>query len=195
MPRTGDTVRVRLYWQALGELEDDYHTFLHLYSPSLQRSWAVENQGVLRPPTRVWNPGKYYIESMRLILPADTPPVTYSLATGLVSSSGERLAVPGSNNDLLHLRDMAVAPTRPGFLQRERPTMVAGADTDDGLRLQGYDLLPAAESPTLRLFWETGDAVANDWITYISHDRYPGKSRRPVRWTGAGRTATDWQLA
>ncbi len=167
MPSAGDTVRVRLYWQALSELEDDYHTFVHLYAPSLQRSWAVENQGVLRPPTRVWDTGKYFIESMRLILPADIPPVTYTLVTGLVSSSGERLAVPGSANDLLHLRDMAVAPTRPGFLQRERPTIVAGADTEDGLRLQGYDLLPAAESPTLRLFWQTGDAVANDWIPYI----------------------------
>ena len=55
----------------------------------------------------------------------------------------------------------------PGFLQRERPTTAARAATDDGLRLQGFDLLPAAGSPTLRLFWETGDGVANDWITFI----------------------------
>ena len=62
-------------------------------------------------------------------------------------------------------------PARPGFFQRERPTTIARAVTADGLRLQGYDLLLEPEAPTLRLFWETGDGVANDWITYIHlHD-------------------------
>ena len=158
---------MRLYWQARSELEHDYHTILHLFAPSMQRSWAVENQGVLRPPTRVWDPDKYYIETMRLKLPDDIPPVTYSLVAGLVSSSGERLAVPGTAQDLLHLRDMAVAPTRPNFFQRVRPTTAAPAETSDGLRLQGYDLLPIPQSPTLRLFWETGAGVTNDWTTYI----------------------------
>ena len=46
----------------------------------------------------------------------------------------------------------------------------AAAATDDALRLQGYDLVPRTEQPehlTLRLFWETGDGPARDWITYI----------------------------
>ena len=169
-PRPGDTISVRFYWQAHGGLARDYHTFLHLYTPSLQRSWAVENQGVLRPPTRVWDPAKYYIETMRLRLPDDIPPFTYTLVAGLVSSNGERLTVRDSVNDLLYLREIAVAPVRPGFLQRERPSVAARAGTADGLRLQGYDLLPSAEGPgrlTLRLFWETGNGAAHDWITYI----------------------------
>ncbi len=168
--RPGDTVSVRFYWQAQAELPDDYHTFLHLHTPAIQRSWAVENQGVLRPPTRVWDPGKYYIETMRLRLPADIPPLTYTLVAGLVSSSGERLTVPGSVNDLVHLREMAVAPSRPGFLQSERPPVAADAATGDALRLQGYDLVPKAEQPDhliLRLFWETGNGPTRDWITYI----------------------------
>ena len=169
-PSPGETVSVRLYWQADAELSDDYHTFLHLHTPAIQRSWAVENQGVLRPPTRVWDPQKYYIETMRLRLPADIPPLTYTLVAGLVSSSGERLTVPGSVNDLVHLREMAVAPSRPGFLQSERPPVAADAATGDALRLQGYDLVPKAEQPDhliLRLFWETGNGPARDWITYI----------------------------
>ena len=169
-PRPGDTISVRLYWQAHSELDHDYHTFLHLYTPSLQRSWAVKNQGVLRPPTRVWDPRKYYIETIHLSLPEDIPPVTYTLVAGLVTSSGERLTVPGSINDLLHLREMAVTPTRPGFLQQQRPSVAARAETDDGLRLQGYDLIPTTDDPghlSLRLFWETGDGAAHDWVTYI----------------------------
>ena len=31
--------------------------------------------------------------------------------------------------------------------------------------------MPAADSPTLRLFWETGEGIVNDWITYVHmHD-------------------------
>jgi len=169
-PAPGDTVSVRLYWQALAELPEDYHTFLHLHTPAIQRSWAVENLGVLRPPTRVWDPEKYYIETMRLRLPADIPPLTYTLVAGMVSSSGERLIVPGSVNDMVHLREMAVAPLRPGLFQGERPLVKARAATEDALRLQGYDLDSRTEQPdqlTLRLFWETGDGSSRDWVTYI----------------------------
>ena len=116
-PGPGGAVRVRLYWQARDSIADDYHTFLHLYTPSLQRSWAVENQGELRPPTSVWNPAKYYEDTMRLILPSDLPPVPYTLVAGLVSSSGQRLKVPGSTDDLLYLREMEVAPLRQVFFR------------------------------------------------------------------------------
>ncbi len=169
-PAPGDTVGVRLYWEAHAELPDDYHTFLHLHTPAIQRSWAVENQGVLRPPTRVWDPRKYYIETMRLRLPEDIPPLTYVLVAGLVSTSGERLTVPGSVNDLVELREMAVTPLRAGYLQSERPLVATAAATDEALRLQGYDLIsPTVQTDhlTLRLFWETGNGPARDWITYI----------------------------
>ena len=166
-PRPGGTINVRLYWQAHDQVGEDYHSFLHLYKPSLQRSWAVENIGVLRPPTRVWNPEKYYIETMRLNIPVDIPPLSYALVTGLVSSSGERLAVPGSENNSLRLREIAVRPLRPGLMQRVRPTMEASADTEDGLRLQGYDLFDGPSGYSFRLFWDTDKGVSRDWITYI----------------------------
>ena len=171
-PSPGGTVRVRLYWQGHGQINEELHSFLHLYTPAIKRSWAVRNIATGgRPDTQWWNPDKYYMEDLRLSLPADLPPVTYSLVAGLVSLSGERLAVPGSPDNLVHLRELDVAPTRPSFFQKERPTTVAEADTADGLRLQGYDLLPASGTPTLRLFWETGAGVASDWITYIHlHD-------------------------
>ena len=170
-PKPGGTIRVRLYWQADGQISERLFGFLHLYIPSLQRSWAVENNGVARADSRWWKSDKYYVDDLRLSLPADLPPVTYSLVAGMVSSAGERLTVPDSLDNVVHLRELAVAPMRPGFLQKECPTTVARAGTADGLRLQGYDLVSTPDGPTLRLFWETGDGVANDWITYIHlHD-------------------------
>ena len=126
-----ETVGVRLNRQALPELPDECHTFLHLHTPAIQRSWAVENQGVLRPPTRVWDPQKYNIETMRLRLPEDIPPISYTLVAGMVSSLGERLTVPGSVNDLVHLHKMVVTPLRPGFLQSEWPSSRVRPGSED----------------------------------------------------------------
>ena len=171
-PKPGGTIRVRLYWQANGKTAEELHSFLHLYTPSMQRSWAVENVGIGgRPDSQFWDPAKYYVDDLRLSLPADLPPVTYSMVAGMFTSHGERVIVPGSNDNTIHLRTLDVAPLRPGIFQREKPGTIAPATTDDGLRLQGYDLFPQPGGPSLRLFWETGDGIRSDWITYIHmHD-------------------------
>ena len=180
-PKPGGVVRVRLFWEPQGRISGELFGLLHLYAPSMKRSWAVESTGK-RIPSYLWDPGKYYEEDMRLNLLAELPPATYSLVAGLFSSDGERLTVPGSADNLLHLRTLDVAPLRPGLFQRERPTIDAQAATDDGLRLQGYDLLPTQGGPRLRLFWETGDGIANDWITYIHmHD---GQGERVAQFDG-----------
>ena len=166
-PKPGGRVRVRLYWQPNGPIKEELLSFLHLYTPALQRSWAVDNRGVPRPDSQWWDPDRYYVDDLFLELPPDLPPITYSLVAGLVTSEGERLNVASSTDNLLYLRSLDVAPTRPGLLQIVRPTTQAPAATADGLRLQGYDLLPKSGESTLRLFWETGDGVSNDWITYI----------------------------
>ena len=169
--KPGRRVRVRLYWQPHGPIKEELQSFLHLYAPTMQRSWAVKNRGVPRPDSQWWDPAKYYVDDILLFLPYDLPPATYELVTGMVSSSGERLPVPGSADNLLRLRTLDVAPLSPGLTQREKPTIAARAGTDDGLRLQGYDLRTAPDSSTLRLFWETEDNVSADWITYIHmHD-------------------------
>ncbi len=184
-PQPTETVVVRLYWQPHGRINEELHSFLHLYAPSLQRAWvATQNHYPSCQPTKRWHPGNYYVDELRLTIPSDTPPVPYSLVVGLVSSDGARLAVPGSTNDLVHLRPLEVAPTRTGFFQRalflrERPTIRTRADTADGLRLQGYDLQTANSHESqahggsiLRLFWETtAQGPATDWITYVHlHD-------------------------
>ena len=166
-PKPGDSVSVRFFWQADEGVEEDLNTLLHLYSPALQHSWATDAQGTIRLPTRIWDPRKYYIETMDLPIPADVPPLTYSLVAGLTSSSSGRLAVPGSESHLLHLRDVDLAPLRPGLWQRVWPAIETPADTEDGLRLQGYELLVQGDHLTLDLFWETGEGISNDWTTFV----------------------------
>ena len=170
-PKPGGRVRVRLYWQPNGPIMEELLSFVHLYTLALQRSWTVDNRGVPRPDSQWWDPDRYHVDDLFLRLPSDLPPITYSLVAGLVTSEGERLTVPGSPDHLLYLRTLDAAPTRPGLLQIVRPTIEARSATADGLGLQGYDLLQKPDESTLRLFWETGDGVSNDWITYIHlHD-------------------------
>ncbi|MDE0068492.1 MAG: 6-pyruvoyl-tetrahydropterin synthase-related protein [Caldilineaceae bacterium] len=173
-PKPGGTIRARLYWQANGKAAEELHSFLHLYTPSMQRSWAVQNVGIGgRPDSQFWDPAKYYVDDLRLSLPADLPPVTYSLVAGMFTSHGERIIVPGSNDNTIHLRTVEVVPLRPGIFQREKPGIITPATTDDGLRLQGYDLFSQPGVPSLRLFWETGDGIRSDWITYVHmHDEH-----------------------
>ena len=166
-PRPGDTIVLRLFWQPEGKITEELSSFVHLYTPAFKRSWAVENRGVFRSSVKIWSPEDYYIETMHLLVPADIPPVTYSLVAGLVNSSGERMAVPGSSEGLLNLQTMSVSPLRTGLFQRQRPETRASADTADNLRLQGFDLLPAHGEQVLRLFWEAKGEVASDWTTYI----------------------------
>ncbi len=166
-PKPGDSIIVRFYWRANQVPDENLHSILHLYSPALQHSWASDAQGTIRLPTSIWESEKYYIETMFLPIPLDVPPLTFSLAAGMTSSTEGRLAVTGSEDGLLHLRDIEVAPIRPGWFQRVRPTTVSPAETTDDLRLQGYDLSAQSDNLTLRLFWETGDGVSNDWITFI----------------------------
>ena len=166
-PKPGGTVTVRLYWQANGSIKDDFQSYLHLYTPSLKRSWAVahdNHQG--DTSTRDWDPEKYYAEEMHLTLPSDLPPVTYSLVAVMSASDGNRLRIPDSEDDVLELTTLDVAPLRPSFLQKERPTYDTPADTDDGLRLRGYDFVQTPDASVLRMFWETNDVVASDWVIY-----------------------------
>lgn len=116
-PKPGGRTRVRLYWQPQGQIAEELLSFLHLYVPEMQRSWAVENRGSPRLDSQWWKAGKYYVDAQLLFLPDDLPPATFSLVAGMTTATGERLTVPGSADNLIYLRPIDVATVRPGFLQ------------------------------------------------------------------------------
>lgn len=77
------------------------------------------------------------------------------------------MALEGSEYDLVHLRELAVAPDKPGLFQKVRPVTVAKAATADELRLQGYELGESGGMLNLRLFWDSGRGAQRDWTKYI----------------------------
>jgi hypothetical protein len=171
--RPGGELRVRLYWQAQSSMTETLHSFAHLVTPALQRSWAVvQNEHPGRIPTDQWGGSFYVVDDLVLRLPLDLPAVTYSLAVGLVDDGGQRLAAPENADGLVYLDEVSIAPLRAGRGQPLRPANATPASFGQALKLQGYDLLDAAGGRVLRLYWQVlpslqGDAASADLTTFV----------------------------
>ncbi|HOU40334.1 MAG TPA: 6-pyruvoyl-tetrahydropterin synthase-related protein, partial [Promineifilum sp.] len=90
----GETVELTLFWQAQRPLDIEYQVFVHVLGPDGQ---PVAQSDKINPgdfPTHRWPMGKYVPDTHRLTLPADLPPGSYPVVTGLwVQSEGWRLPV------------------------------------------------------------------------------------------------------
>ncbi len=166
--KPGSSLRLRLYWQSNGRITADLHSLALLYTPALRRGWAgVQNDNPGRVPTSNWKRALYYVDDLTLQLPDDLPPVTYTLAVGLVDDAGQRLAVAGNPDDLVFLDQVRVKPLVVGWRQPLHPEVAAPARFGQGLRLQGYDLLPDPGGPILRLYWEVRQTPPAGLVTFI----------------------------
>lgn len=88
--RSGDTVRLVLYWRCLRPLDHDYTVFTHVLEPP-QTLWGQHDKPP-QVPTTHWEPGTVYRETYELTLKPNTPPGFYELEIGWYrSDTGERL--------------------------------------------------------------------------------------------------------
>ena len=140
--RPGDTVRVRLAWEALRPMARDWSVFVHLNDPVLGRPIAQRDmfpgQGLLA--TRLLSPGERLVNEYVLSVPATAvAPAALELVVGLYDyGTGERL--------------MAEA-TAGG-----RPPTADGAQTTDAVLLATVPLSPrVGEFPNpVSIFFEHG---------------------------------------
>jgi hypothetical protein len=91
----GGSVEVRLRWQALQAMSEDYTVFVHLLGPDGQvhgqvDSWPVSGTHA----TSSWTPGEAIDDSYSVRVAPDAPAGEYELEIGLyLLSTGERLPV------------------------------------------------------------------------------------------------------
>jgi hypothetical protein len=107
--RPGDTIHVRLYWEARPNMADPIHTFVHIRNPDLSSPqnpregnwiWAQEDHETLGGlPTRELVPGKLYLDEFRITLPEDIPPAVYDIRIGLLDAGPKEIIYP----DLSHI--------------------------------------------------------------------------------------------
>lgn len=90
----GQSLSVTLVWQALGETDKDYKTFVHLLDAGGQvmaQSDAVP--AAWTRPTSGWQAGEFVTDVHTLELKPGLPPGEYRLAAGMYDGQGRRLSV------------------------------------------------------------------------------------------------------
>jgi 4-amino-4-deoxy-L-arabinose transferase-like glycosyltransferase len=100
LARTGDTLKLKVYWRATGPLQKDYTVFVHLLGPQNPEPgspvWAQDDTqpGLGTYPTSRWRAGQTIIDRYTLQLPANAPAGRYQIEAGMyLLATGERLPV------------------------------------------------------------------------------------------------------
>ncbi|MCP4427478.1 MAG: hypothetical protein GY803_23560 [Chloroflexi bacterium] len=98
----GETITLRLYWEAMRAADDNYTVFIHLLDDAGQ--YIAGHDG---PPfngryeTASWQPGDIIPDDHPLTLPPDLPPGVYAIRIGLYQSeSGVRLPAADAQGNL-----------------------------------------------------------------------------------------------
>jgi len=88
----GGGFSVFLYWQARGQVPEDYTVFVHLEDG--ERIWAQKDgpPHCAKRPTSNWQPGELIADEHTLVVDPATPPGSYPLRIGLyIPQTGRRL--------------------------------------------------------------------------------------------------------
>jgi len=88
----GGAFSVLLYWQARGNVPEDYTVFVHLEDG--ERIWAQKDgpPHCAERPTSTWQPGELIVDEHSLVVDPSTPPGSYPLQMGLyILETGRRL--------------------------------------------------------------------------------------------------------
>lgn len=157
--RPGDRLTVRLYWRALRELSEDYHSFLHLVSHERQTLTAfdkIPGQEIARP--RFWDQAYAESDTYPLTIPMNASSGLYYPRTGFYDYDDlERFLIEmnSETEDALNL-----APIKIIAPQKANPQRPLRANYGDFARLLGYTMTPETtklqpgSSITLTLFYE-----------------------------------------
>jgi hypothetical protein len=169
----GDYLNVRLYWRAMGSVEHNYHSFVHLVD-SAREPLVQQDQlpgPVFRPPV-LWDAYHYQTDTYLLRIPATAPSGLYWPSVGVYNfSTLDRLTVyMGAGQELGY--DVRLPPIK--IINRTIPAPDHAIDAQFGeiAHMTGYDLqLPEASlrpgnALTVTIHWES------DASTTVAYTRF-----------------------
>ncbi len=182
--RPGEPIFVTVVWEPLSQTATPYVVYVHLIDEAgalvAQRdTWP----GLGRAPTTVWEPGRSFVDTYRVDLPATAyAPNQASVRIGLYEPASGRLPALGPNQesrgDGVTVGTVAVV-SRPGPWPNPQQ-----ANFGDQVALVGYNLEPrslaAGETFTLTLYWQPSrpkydyavfaQAIDSAWNVWGSQD-------------------------
>jgi hypothetical protein len=112
--RPGETLRLTLYWRAIGRIPSNYSVFAHVRGEG-ETLWAGQDawpqQGAA--PTSTWQVGDVIVDTYELTLKADTPPGQHDVEVGLYDGpTGARLRVIADDGRLTDSDHVFLSPIR-----------------------------------------------------------------------------------
>ncbi len=162
--RQGQALHLRLYWKATEPLEVDYRSFAHLDTPPHYTTRALSDH--LNPggiPISRWPPDLYTRDEHLIEIPADAPPVEYTIRVGLYDGqTGQRLAVSGGD-DTIPLQTVHVLlsePLNPQRLPHREERFILGGR----IELLGYELNQGSE---LTLYWRAKEEIEESYTVFV----------------------------
>ena len=173
-PRQGDAVGVRLYWRATEPQSANVRPFLHLDAITGDATWA--NQTKVHPgdkPSSGWPLGFFVADDYRLLLPADTPPLTARLRAGLLDERGELVPL-ADGGDLATLADLRIRERTPLALASV-PGREQSYRLGEAARLVGHSVIvtgtqaAAGGAPALdvALYWQAASKLPADYTVFV----------------------------
>jgi hypothetical protein len=168
--RAGSSLPVVLYWRALGPLIANYSVFVHLDAPDGTTYASADELNPGDIPTSRWPPSLYVRNPLALALPADLPPIRYTLMAGLYDpDSDARLPVTGcdgcpASGDASPLAYVWVSS--PGVVgKRDIPNRL-DLRLGDQITLLGYELV-GTDPAALVLYWRAVAAVEGRHTVFV----------------------------
>jgi hypothetical protein len=160
-----------------GQPPGDYLLFVHLVDETgtlvAQRD---THPGLGNFPSRQWQPGDRFIESIRLYVPETAyTPATATLSVGLYAPGAYRLGITGPDGrglgDALTLGTVAIEPWSGPYLAAADYPNPLDQNFNNEVRLVGYEYdqreVQAGEQFTVTLFWQAGRQVVTDYIVQV----------------------------
>lgn len=200
--KTGETMRVSLYWRALAPMPESYRIFVHLVGPKDSSAGGIDvipARGAF--PTVYWKPGDALRDDYSLPISAIAAPGKYSLEVGLypMGKPGDRLVALGSGDDRVLLASVKIVPRE---LVRYAPSTHVGAVFDGQIELIGYDASVAQNQVRLILYWRAKKPIDANYTVFVhaldasgkiitQADRQPQAGNYPTSIWDAGEQVRD----
>lgn len=177
--RSGETIPLILYWQALRPLTVNYQSFVHLTYPS-SISWGQSdalNPGGL--PTTRWPLDRYVWDTHRVQVRPGTPPGIYTLEVGLYTlADGHRLTVQGPDGQVVGETVVLEIPVEVLPARRQPSLEDLGMDEQLGATYGGQITLLGYSTPSRRtevpgflhlaLFWRAERSHPEDLVVTVA---------------------------
>jgi hypothetical protein len=185
--RAGEPLDIDLYWEVTGRPPGDFLLFVHLRNEIGMVAQRDTHPGLGHFPSRLWQPGDRFVESIRLYVPETAyTPAAATLSVGFYAADeGYRLGITGPDGsglgDALPLGTVQIAPA-------EADTAVPNPgdyNFNDEIRLVGYEYnqrqVRAGQPLAVTLYWEALMESPPDYELEIQLRRPPGEAWHTVQ--------------